>query len=119
MSWPAFIARHVIKAISTLLFRAASAGRKDSRSATAPSPGPAALVMPIYQARCRESCATRAALPELRTLGSPSDVTLVGLFRLFNTFKKSMLNFRSARSLIFHVSTLLSKLRISEPTQKS
>ena len=119
MSWPAFIARHVIKAISTLLFRAASAGCKDSRSATAPSPGPPALVMPIYQARCRESCATRAALPELRTLSSPSDVTLVGLFGLFNTLKKSMLNFRSARSLIFHVSTIFDGLRTNGPVGRT
>ena len=88
-------------------------------SATAPSPGPPALVMPIYQARCRESCATRAALPELRTLSSPSDVTLVGLFGLFNTLKKSMLNFRSARSLIFHVSTIFDGLRTNGPVGRT
>ena len=111
MSWPAFTARHVIQAISTLLIpRCLGRVQGQPERTSFPPRCPPALVMPIYQARCRERCATRAALPELRTLSSPSDATPVGLFGWFNTLKKSRLNFRSARSLFCHVSTIFRRV---------
>lgn len=59
-----------------------------------------ALACHAYQFRRRESWVTRAALPELRTLRSPSELTVVGLFGLFSALKKSTLNRVVTRSVM-------------------
>src|SRR2546423_11953010 len=58
------------------------------------------FILPYQESR-KPSCVTLALLPEFRVLRMPVSATAVGLFGWLNTLKKSILNRKVTRSLIF------------------